>query len=89
MSGRRSDKIRAGWSYSGEVWTDSEGRAVIILPPFVRTHRAGFEYDLTPIASACAATVAEGIVNDRFTIVTDEPHIKVGWRVTALEERSP
>jgi hypothetical protein len=52
----------------------------------VRTHRAGFEYELTPIDSGCSATVAEEIVDDRFTITTDEPHVKVGWRVTALRE---
>jgi hypothetical protein len=52
----------------------------------VRAHRAGFEYELTSIDSACSATVAEEIVDDRFTIATDEPHVKVAWRVTALRE---
>jgi PKD domain len=35
------DKVREGWSYSGEVWTDAEGRAVVSLPSFVRLHRDG------------------------------------------------
>jgi hypothetical protein len=86
MSGMQDEKARAGWSYSGEAWTDGEGRAIVVLPSFVRTHRVGFEYELTPVDSGCSATVAEEIVADRFTITTDEPHVKVAWRVTALRE---
>jgi hypothetical protein len=78
--------IREGWSYSGEVWTDAEGRAVVALPSFVRLHRAGFEYELTPVGTDCAATVAEPIATDRFTVATSEPHVKVAWRVTPLRE---
>jgi hypothetical protein len=78
--------IREGWSYSGEVWTDAKGHAVVALPPFVQLHRAGFEYELTPVGSGCAATVAEAIAADRFTVATSEPHVKVAWRVTPLRE---
>jgi hypothetical protein len=84
MTGPQDDKARVGWSYSGEVWTGHDGRAVVALPPFVRTHRAGFDYQLTPVDSACSAWMAEEIVNGRFTIATSEPHVKVAWRVTAL-----
>jgi len=79
-------KPREGWSYSGEVWTDGEGRAVVVMPQFVRAHQAGFEYELTAIDSPCSARVAEEIADDRFTIATDEPHVKVAWRITALRE---
>jgi hypothetical protein len=68
------------------VWTDADGRAVVVLPPFVRSHRAGFEYELTPVDADCSATVAEKIVDDRFTIATDKPHVKVAWGLTALLE---
>ena len=78
--------LREGWGYSGEVWTDENGRAVVVLPPFIRAHRAGFEYELTPADSRCSAFVATEIVDDRFTIVTDAPHVKVAWRVTAFRE---
>ena len=74
------------WSYSGEVWTGDNGRAVVVLPPFVRTHGAGFDYELTPICSTSAAVVAEEIVDHIFTIESDEPHVKVAWRVTPLRE---
>jgi hypothetical protein len=78
---------RESWSYSGEVWTDANGRAVVVLPPLVRAHRAGFAYELAPVGAAGSAIVAEEIVDDHFTVATDEPHMKVAWRVTALRER--
>ena len=31
-------KPRESWSYAGEVWTDGDGRAVVVLPPFARIH---------------------------------------------------
>ncbi len=84
---RRNEKARESWSYSGEVWTGADGRAVVVLPPFVRAHRAGFEYELEPLGSLSAAVVEKEIVENRFTIVTDKPHVKVAWRVTALRDR--
>ena len=86
MSEIGADKVREGWSYSGEVWTDCDGRAVVALPPFVGLHREGFDYELTPVGSTCDATVAEAIEGGRFTIATSEPHVKVAWRVTPLRE---
>jgi hypothetical protein len=88
MSGIPEERARAGWSYSGEVWTDGDGRAVVALPPFVSVHRAGFDYELTPVGSQCSAAVAKEIEHERFTIATDEPHVKVAWRVTPLREGS-
>ena len=82
------EKAREGWSYSGEVWTDADGRAVVALPPFVRLHRAGFDYELTPLGADCEATLAEATAADRFTVATSEPHVKVAWRVTPLRETS-
>jgi hypothetical protein len=86
VSGIPDKRGRLGWSYSGEVWTDGDGRAVVVLPPFVRAHRAGFEYELTPLASRSSAVIAQEIEDGRFTIATDAPHVKVAWRVTALSE---
>jgi hypothetical protein len=74
------EQPQASWSYT-EVWTDSTDRAVVVLPSCVGTHRAGFDFQLT-ISSDCSAAVCEQIVDDRFTVVTDQPHVKVVWRVT-------
>lgn len=86
MSDAPNTRPRESWSYSGEVWTDDDGRAVVALPTFVRAHRAGFDYELTAVGSPSAAVVAEEIADDRFTIATDQPHVKVAWRITALRE---
>jgi len=86
MNDARESQRRESWSYSGEVWTDGDGRAVVVLPRFVRVHQAGFEYELTPVGSRSPAVVADEIVDDRFTIATEEPHVKVAWRVTALKK---
>ena len=86
VNDEQQERTREPWSYSGEVWTDASGRAVVVLPSFVRAHRAGFEYELTPLGSSASARVATEISDDRFTIATDWPHVKVAWRVTALKE---
>ena len=86
MNDELQERTREPWSYSGEVWTDAHCQAVVVLPSFVRAHRAGFEYELTPLDSRAHARVAEQVSDDRFTIATDQPHIKVAWRVTALKE---
>jgi hypothetical protein len=81
-----SRAVRESWSYSGEVWTDHEGRAVVSLPPFVRAHVAGFDYELTAVGSPAEASVAEPIADGKFAIVTEQPHVKVAWRITPLRE---
>jgi hypothetical protein len=82
--GNSDGKPRGGWSYTGEVWTDAAGQAVVVLPAFARLHRDGFAYELTPVGTECEARVAETVDGDRFTVATSEPHVKVAWRVTPL-----
>jgi hypothetical protein len=89
VSEAQPERVREPWSYSGDVWTDAECRAVVVLPSFVKAHPAGFEYELTPLGSDSGAHVAEEIGDGRFTIATDQPHVKVAWRVTPLKERTP
>lgn len=78
------DRIREGWGYCGEVWTNVNCRAVVVLPSFVRAHRGGFDYEVMAIGTDCTAYVAEKIRGDRFTIATSQPHVKVAWRLTPL-----
>ena len=82
----KAREARESWSYSGEVWTGADGRAVVVLPAFVRAHRAGFDYELRPLAARCSAVVTDPVADDRFAIETDVPHVKVAWRVTALRD---
>jgi hypothetical protein len=89
MSDGPQERNREPWSYRGEARSDAEGRAVVVLPAFVRAHRAGFEYELTPLRSNTTACVFEEIDGDRFTVATDRPHVKVAWRVTAMRDEHP
>ena len=72
-----------GWSYSGIAWTDRDGRAVVSLPTFARLHHAGFDYDFETIGSESRVTLAREVIDGCFTILSDQPHVKVAWRLTA------
>ena len=76
--------------YSGEVWTDARGYATVALPRSAGRLHGDLEYELRPSAPAVTATVAAQLVDGRFTIATDQPHVKVAWRVTGRRtERDP
>jgi hypothetical protein len=47
---------------------------------------AGFDYELTPADQRRTAAVGEEILDHTFTIESDEPHVKVAWRGTALRD---
>jgi hypothetical protein len=87
VSDQPQEQPREPWSYSGEIWTDADSQAVVVLPFFVRAHRAGFEYELTPLGSSAAARVVEEVAEGRFKVATDQPHVKVAWRVTPLKQK--
>jgi hypothetical protein len=67
----------------GEVWTDARGYATVALPRSAWSSHAGVDYELRPLTPGVNATVAAQLVDGRFTIATDEPHVKVTWRVIA------
>jgi hypothetical protein len=69
-------------TYSGEVWTDARGYATVALPRSVGRLHGGLDYELRPFVRGVTATLAAQLVDGRFTIETDEPHVKVAWRVT-------
>jgi hypothetical protein len=69
-------------TYSGEVWTDARGYATVVLPRSAGTLHGSLDYELRPLTKGVAAAIAAQLVDGRFTIETDEPHVKVAWRVT-------
>jgi hypothetical protein len=73
--------------HSGEVWTDARGYATVLLPRSFQVARGGLEYELRPCPRHIKATVAAQLVDGRFTIATDEPHVKVRWQVTGQRRR--
>ena len=81
---RTDDKGSGGaLAFSGEVWTDARGYATVALPRSAGRLHGDLEYDLRPSAPAVTATVVAQLIDGRFTIATDEPHVKVAWGVTA------
>jgi hypothetical protein len=66
---------------SGEVWTDARGYATVALPRSAGALHGGLEYELRACVPAVNATVVAEFFDGRFTIATDDAHVKVAWRV--------
>ncbi len=70
--------------YSGNVTTNSSGDATVQLPSYFSSINRDFRYQLTVIGQFAQAIVADEIANNRFTIKTDQPNVKVSWQVTGI-----
>jgi hypothetical protein len=70
--------------YSGNATTDDTGEAKVALPKYFEALNQDFRYQLTVIGQFAQAIVAEEIRNNRFTIKTDQPQVKVSWQVTGI-----
>ena len=72
--------------YNGNITTDTDGNATIVLPDYFEALNRDFRYQLTVIGKRAQATVAIEIENNRFTINTDQPDMKVSWQVTGIRQ---
>ncbi|MFF0109410.1 hypothetical protein [Streptomyces hirsutus] len=72
--------------YSGNVETDGNGEAVVTLPSYFDALNQDFTYQLTSIKNFTQAIVAEEIHENRFSIRTDKPNVKVSWQVTGVRK---
>ncbi len=75
-------------AYQGEVWTDARGYATVRLPAEVDRLLPPLEYELRDLDPPSRARVTAELEDGRFTIATDEPHAKVGWRLTGQRSKS-
>ena len=73
-------------SFHGEVWTDARGQAGVSLPRDAYPPQAELEYALHPIDGVGGVRVVAELREGRFTIATDDPHVKVAWRVSPRKE---
>jgi hypothetical protein len=71
-------------AYSGNVVTDAQGYATVILPNYFEAVNRDFRYQLTVMGQFAQAIVAEKIRNNQFVIRTDKPNVEVSWRVEAI-----
>ncbi|MEU7603599.1 hypothetical protein, partial [Streptomyces sp. NPDC041003] len=74
--------------YDGTVVTDEQGEATVELPGYFQALNGDprddgdFRYQLTPVGCMAVAVVVGEIQQNRFTIRTDKPRVKVSWQVT-------
>ena len=60
-------------TYSGNVRTGADGRAVVRLPSYATAIAAGWRYTLTPIGRFGQAIVEREVSGGRFTVRTEHP----------------
>ena len=71
-------------SYSGNVTTGADGRAVVKLPDYFEAINKDFRYQLTVIGSFAQAIISKKINNNQFEIATSQPNIEVSWEVKGV-----
>ena len=88
MNGRPETQPSTDVSFHGEVWTDARGQATVSLPEDAYPPRAELAYELHAIDGESGVRVLSELRDGRFTIATDQPHVKVAWRITRRKEES-
>ncbi len=69
-------------AYHGEVWTDGSGFATVRLPAEAAPLKPPLRYELRDLEPPSSARITAEFEDGSFRIATDQPHVKVGWRVT-------
>jgi hypothetical protein len=77
---------RESASYHGEVWTDARGYATVRLPAEARPLEPPLEYELRDLEPPTSARITADLEDGRFTITTDQPHVKVAWRISGRRQ---
>lgn len=70
--------------YNGNVVTDGNGFAQLELPAYFQSLNIEYRYQLTVIGQFAQAIIENEISQNRFTIKTDKPNVKVSWQVTGI-----
>ena len=75
--------------YSGNVITDAEGYATVMLPEYMSALNSDFKYQLTIVDKSFARAVIWEPMNaetNSFVIRTDSPEITVSWQLTGTRK---
>jgi hypothetical protein len=72
--------------YNGIITTGADGLADVELPDYFTTLNKDFRYTLTVMGQFAQAIVVKEVENNRFTIQTDKPNVKVSWMVTGVRK---
>ena len=73
---------RSPVAYHGEIWTDARGYATVRLPASGGRLLPPLEYELRDLEAHSSVRLSGGLKDGRFTIESDEPHVKVAWRIS-------
>jgi hypothetical protein len=73
-------------AYHGEVWTDGSGFATVQLPVGAGPLEPPLDYELRDLEPPSSARITAELADGRFTIATDQPHVKVAWRISRRKE---
>ncbi len=74
--------------YNGNITTDANGSATVVLPDWFEALNENFRYQLTVIDEADFARVRveHGVEHNRFSIRTDRGGVLVSWQVTGVRK---
>jgi hypothetical protein len=72
--------------YNGNVTTNEQGEAIVVMPEYFEALNREFRYQLTVIGEFAQAIVLKEMADGRFTIKTDKPNVKVSWQVTGVRQ---
>ncbi len=72
--------------YNGNIATDANGNALVLLPSYFEALNENFRYQLTVIGKFAQAIVLEKIKGNSFKIKTSEPNTEVSWQVTGTRK---
>ena len=70
--------------YNGNITTDSNGMATVVLPDYFESNNKDFRYQLTAINQFAQCIIKEEVSNNSFVIQTNVPNVKVSWQVTGV-----
>jgi hypothetical protein len=72
--------------YNGNVRTDADGYATVMLPEWFEALNRDFRYQLTVIGQFAQAIVAEKVKDNRFVIRTNLGNVEVSWQITGIRQ---
>lgn len=72
--------------YNGNITTDEDGYAEVVMPDYFEALNMEFRYQLTVIGEFAQAIIKEEIQGSKFSVMTDKPNVKVSWMVTGIRQ---
>jgi len=72
--------------YNGNITTNSNGVAKVVLPDYFSALNKDYRYQLTAIGSFAKTMISKELSNNSFKIKSDLPNVRVSWQVTGIRK---